>query len=166
LTVPDLAETISDSIKKARETRLIRLVQGDPIPKHVAIIMDGNRRFATDIGLDPMEGHQLGRDKLEELLEWCLELKIKILTVYAFSTENLRRKTKEVEKLMELFIENFKQLANDERVHKNKIHVQAIGQRDLLPDIVQEAIKVAEEKTKNYSNYYFNVAVAYGGREE
>ena len=138
----------------------------EPIPEHIAIIMDGNRRFATDLGLDPMEGHDYGRDKLEELLEWCLDLKIKILTVYAFSTENIKRKTKEVEKLMDLFKRNFEQLAVDERVHKHGIRVRVIGQRELLPMDIQDAIKKAEEETKDYDNYHFNLAVAYGGREE
>ncbi|UCH90330.1 MAG: di-trans,poly-cis-decaprenylcistransferase [Thermoplasmata archaeon] len=144
----------------------MRLVHSDPMPKHIAIIMDGNRRFAIDLGLNPIDGHEYGRDKLEELLEWCLDLQIKILTVYAFSTENIRRKTKEVDRLMELFNDNFIQLANDERVHKHGIRVRVIGQRELLPDEVQEAIQKAEETTKDYDNYHFNLAVAYGGREE
>ena len=145
---------------------MIRLVQGEPVPMHIAIIMDGNRRFAQDLGLDPMDGHDYGRDKLEELMEWCLELEVKNLTVYAFSTENIRRKTDEVAKLMDLFKTNFMSLADDERVHKNKIRVRIIGQRELLPPDVLEAIENAEEKTKDYNNYFFNVAVAYGGREE
>jgi tritrans,polycis-undecaprenyl-diphosphate synthase [geranylgeranyl-diphosphate specific] len=159
-------ETLSDTLVKAREKRFIRLVRSEPIPNHIAIIMDGNRRFATDLGMHPLNGHQYGRDKLEELLEWCLELNVKILTVYAFSTENLNRRTKEVEELMDLFRTNFKQLADDERVHKNKIRVRVIGQRELLPDDIQEAIANAEEKTKDYDKYFFNLAVAYGGREE
>jgi tritrans,polycis-undecaprenyl-diphosphate synthase [geranylgeranyl-diphosphate specific] len=141
-------------------------VLSEPVPGHIAIIMDGNRRFALDLGLDPMQGHDYGRDKLEELMEWCLELKVKNLTVYAFSTENIRRKTDEVAKLMDLFKTNFTSLADDERVHKNKIRVRIIGQRELLPADVLEAIEDAEEKTKNYNNYFFNIAVAYGGREE
>jgi len=138
----------------------------DSLPNHIAIIMDGNRRFALDLGLDPMDGHEYGRDKLEELMEWCLELKIKNLTVYAFSTENIKRKTDEVAKLMELFRKNFLSLADDERVHKHKIRVRIIGQKELLPVDVQKAIETAEERTRDYDNYFFNLAVAYGGREE
>lgn len=151
---------------RAREKRLLNLVSGEPVPHHVAIIMDGNRRFAVDLGLDPMKGHQYGRDKLEEMMDWCLELKIKILTVYAFSTENLKRKSKEVGTLMDLFLKNFQQVADDKRVHKHGIRVRVIGQIDLLPEDVQEAIRIAEKKTEDYSNYNFNLAVAYGGREE
>jgi tritrans,polycis-undecaprenyl-diphosphate synthase [geranylgeranyl-diphosphate specific] len=128
--------------------------------------MDGNRRFAEQLGLAPIKGHQKGRDKLEELLEWCLELDIKILTCYAFSTENITRSTKERKGLMDLFEENFKMLGDDERVHKYKIKVSVFGNREILPRKVQKAIKYAEQKTKKYNNYFFNLAVAYGGREE
>lgn len=95
-----------------------------------------------------------------------MELDIKYLTVYAFSTENINRDSDQVEKLMDLFEYNFKNAANDERVHKNKIKIRAIGAVEKLPERVRKSIRYAEEKTKDYDNYYFNVAVAYGGREE
>lgn len=144
----------------------MKLVENEPLPKHIAIIMDGNRRFAEQIGLKKTKGHQKGRDKLEELLEWCLEIDIKILTVYAFSTENLSRSTKEIKILLDLFEQNFKLLGDDERVHQNKIKVTVIGDRTILPKRIRKAIRYAEEKTKDYDSYYFNLAVAYGGREE
>ena len=137
-----------------------------PIPKHVAVIMDGNRRYAAELGLMTEEGHQMGKDKLEEMLNWCMELKIRVLTVYAFSTENIRREPKEIEFLMNLFVENFKTLAEDDRVHKNKIRVKVIGNQAILPSAVQDAIRYAEEKTRGYDQYFFNLAIAYGGREE
>jgi tritrans,polycis-undecaprenyl-diphosphate synthase [geranylgeranyl-diphosphate specific] len=151
---------------QAYENALLKEVRADPIPQHVAIIMDGNRRFASEMGLDPLTGHVLGRDKLEELVDWCLDIGIKILTVYAFSTENLKRKPKEVEALMHLFVENFRKAGDDERAHKHKIRIRAIGQISLLSQELQDAIKYAEERTKNYDKYFFNIAVAYGGREE
>ncbi len=137
-----------------------------PIPKHIAIIMDGNRRFAKELGIEPTEGHLKGKDKLEEVTDWCLEVGVKILTVFAFSTENLKRKTQEIDKLMRLFAENFRRAGDDERAHKYGIRVKAIGQKKLLPKDVQDAIAYAEEKTKDYNNYFFNIAVAYGSREE
>lgn len=137
-----------------------------PLPQHIAIIMDGNRRFAKEIGLDPSEGHRMGRDKLEEVLNWCLELGLKVLTVYAFSTENFTRNSAEVQLLINLFEENFRKLGDDERVHKHKIRVRVIGKRELLPESLISAINYAEERTKNYDNYFFNLAVAYGGRQE
>ncbi len=136
------------------------------IPTHIAVIMDGNRRFARQLGLDEGEGHIQGKDKLEDMLDWCTEVGVEVLTVYAFSTENIKRDSSQVEKLMDLFERNFRKAADDERVHKNKIKIQAIGALDKLPERVLESIKYAEEKTKDYDNYYFNIAVAYGGREE
>jgi tritrans,polycis-undecaprenyl-diphosphate synthase [geranylgeranyl-diphosphate specific] len=114
----------------------------------------------------PLEGHLAGRDKLEDVLEWCVDLGIHILTVYAFSTENFKRSKEEVDSLMSLFEENFLKIARDDRVHKNKIRVTVLGQKDLLPATLQNAIEEAEETSKKYSDYYFNLAVAYGGREE
>ncbi len=128
--------------------------------------MDGNRRFAEELGLSSSDGHEIGRDKLEELLTWCLELDIKILTVYAFSTENLDRDSEEVKKLLNLFEKNFYALGDDKRVHKHKIKVTALGQTELLPKRIQKAISYAESKTENYDKYFFNLAIAYGGRQE
>jgi tritrans,polycis-undecaprenyl-diphosphate synthase [geranylgeranyl-diphosphate specific] len=141
-------------------------VQEDKVPRHIAIIMDGNRRFAREFGLRPEEGHIKGKDKLEEVMEWCLDLGIRVLTVYAFSTENLKRDPSEVEYLMHIFEENFNKLADDERIHKHGIRLTVLGQRELLPENVQRAIRFAEEKTARYSNYYYNIAVAYGSRQE
>jgi tritrans,polycis-undecaprenyl-diphosphate synthase [geranylgeranyl-diphosphate specific] len=132
----------------------------------VAIIMDGNRRFAREFGLAPNEGHVKGKEKLEEVMEWCLELGIKVLTVYAFSTENLLRQAEEVKCLMDLFEENFLKLAKDERIHKHHIKLTVIGQIDLLPENVQQAIRTALDATKDYDSYFYNIALAYGSRQE
>ncbi len=148
------------------EKRLLKEVKQRKAPEHLAIIMDGNRRFAREIGLTRVDGHEKGRNKLEELLTWGLELDIKILTVYAFSTENLARDEKEVVELMDLFEESFYKAAEDKRVHKNQISIKVLGQTSILPEKVQKAIAHAEEKTKKYKKYRLNLAIAYGGREE
>lgn len=157
---------IAGAVAKSVELALVREVRADPVPQHVAIIMDGNRRFAREMGLDPLRGHDVGRDTLEEVLDWCLELGVRHLTVYAFSTENFRRSVEEVGKLMDLFHENFRKMADDDRVHKHRINIRAIGQTESLPKRVQEAIRYAEERTRDYADYYYTIAVAYGGREE
>ena len=136
------------------------------MPHHVAVIMDGNRRFAKEFGLTSVEGHVRGKDKLEELLDWCMELNIKVLTVYALSTENFHRETDELESLMKLFEDNFYRLGDDDRVHRNGIKITMIGQRDLLPTRVRNAIEYAESRTSRYTNYYYNIATAYGSRQE
>jgi len=128
--------------------------------------MDGNRRFAERFGLKPWGGHQKGREKIDDVLDWTLELDIKVYTVYALSTENLKRDEEEMDHLMDIFEQGFLDSAEDERVHKNKIKVSALGDYQILPERVVKAIEYAQERTKDYDSYYFNVAMAYGGREE
>jgi len=162
----DISKIISDAAYQAYEKNLVKQVTSEPVPNHVAIIMDGNRRFAESIGLGAHSGHDKGRDKLEEVLEWCLEVGVKILTVYAFSTENFTRDTEEVKHLMKLFAENFRKVGDDERIHKHQIKISMLGKKDMLPADVIEAIEYAERRTENYDKYRLNLAVAYGGREE
>jgi tritrans,polycis-undecaprenyl-diphosphate synthase [geranylgeranyl-diphosphate specific] len=128
--------------------------------------MDGNRRFASSLGLSPEVGHQFGRDKIKEVLEWCFELGIKNLTIYAFSTENFNRSSNEVKTLMDLCKEELKKAGKDSRIHKNKVRIRILGHLDTLPkDIVTQAKNIMEQ-TKDYDKYSFNIALAYGGREE
>jgi len=136
------------------------------VPKHVAIIMDGNRRYAAQEGRPSLDGHLMGRDKLEDVLEWCVELGVRVLTVYAFSTENFKRSRTEVETLMGLFEENFQKIARDDRIHKNKIRVTVLGQKEMLSAPLRKAIEEAESISRDYDQYFFNLAIAYGGREE
>lgn len=160
------AQAIANTAYNAYENRLLTEVRKLPIPKHIAVIMDGNRRYAKEMELVLQEGHLKGKDKLEQVLDWCLLLGIRVLTIYAFSTENIRRNRKEVTSLMNMFEENFRRVGDDERVHKHRIRIRAIGQIDSLPERVQKAIAYAEERTKDYSEYTYNIAVAYGGRQE
>lgn len=137
------------------------------MPKHVAIIMDGNRRFAKLQGnIDVIKGHELGVDTLENVLDWSIELGIEIITVYAFSTENFNRPQNEVEGLMRLFVINFKRLVDHEKIHKNEVRVKVVGRTELLPDDVKKAIDEAEEATKNYNKRFLNLAIGYDGRLE
>jgi tritrans,polycis-undecaprenyl-diphosphate synthase [geranylgeranyl-diphosphate specific] len=99
-------------------------------------------------------------------MEWCQEMGIRVLTVFAFSTENLQRDEGEVQCLMDLFEESFLRLAEDERIHENRIRVTVLGQRELLPERVIRAIEVAEGRTRDYDQYFYNIAIAYGSRQE
>ena len=163
----DISRIISDAAYQTYEHRLLAQVRGAPVPKHVAIIMDGNRRFARELGLGTTTaGHERGKEKLEEVVQWCLDVGVRILTVYAFSTENLSRPTEEVQELMRLFAESFRRMGDEERVHRYRIKVQVFGDRHLLPQEVRDAIEYAEGRTKDYGDYTFNLAVAYGGRQE
>ena len=162
----DLTRAISSTAYTTYEKRLLKEVTARPVPHHVAIIMDGNRRYAKEFGLLITQGHEKGREKLESILEWCMEIGVRMLTVYAFSTENVGRSKDEVDALMRMFVDSFSRLAEDERVHKHKIRVKVLGQKELLPADLKKAIDNAEERTQGYDQYFFNIAVGYGGREE
>ncbi len=163
---PYFSHIVGDALRGVTERRLFELVRSGPVPAHLAIIMDGNRRFARSQGIGVQDGHARGRDTLEELLNWCLELEIRILTVYALSTENLQRPTEELDGLMELFDRALRDIATDARVHRHRIRVRVIGDRRLLPKRVQEAVAIAEQATAGYDAYRYNVALGYGGRDE
>lgn len=149
------------------EQRLLEEVkEGRNIPRHVGIILDGNRRFARNAGLKELDGHKLGAKKLEEVLKWCNELGIECITVYAFSTENFNRSKGEVAHLMDIFAKNFKKISTSDRVKKHKIRVRALGDLSRLPKKVRVAIKGAERATKSHDRYLLNIAIGYGGRAE
>jgi tritrans,polycis-undecaprenyl-diphosphate synthase [geranylgeranyl-diphosphate specific] len=161
------AWAVVSRIDRVRARRAIERIRQSPVPHHIGIIMDGNRRFAKQLGLvDLGMGHVAGQERLENVLDWCLELQIKVLTVYAFSTENFSRADPERELLMELFEHNFRKMAVDKRVHRHGIRVNCIGDLSLLPQSVQEAAQLVMDATRGYEGYRFNVAIAYGGRQE
>jgi len=161
-----LSHAVGDALRDLTEKRLLELVKSEPVPNHLAIIMDGNRRFAAAEGLDIAKGHAKGRDTAELLLDWCLEVGVNVLTIYALSTENFSRSPEELNDLMDLYEHALRDIAVDERVHRHQIRVRVIGNRALLPARVQDAIDAAEKATEQYSRYRFNVALAYGGRDE
>ncbi len=136
------------------------------LPRHVAVIQDGNRRFARDQGIDTATGHKLGADTTEQVLDWACELGVRHITLYTFSTENFRRNRDELASLFTLFQKKFIAILTDERVHRNHIRVQMIGDRSLLPDDLLATVEAAEKATLHYTDYFINVALAYGGRNE
>lgn len=149
------------------EWYISRNLRPENMPRHVAIIMDGNRRFSKIQGnIDPIEGHKRGINTLEQVLDWCVDLGIEIVTVYAFSIENFKRPPNEVEGLMRLFKENFESIAQNKKIHKNEVRMKAVGKLELLPDDVREAIKIAEESTSKYNKRQVNIAIGYDGRLE
>ncbi|HMK53254.1 MAG TPA: polyprenyl diphosphate synthase, partial [Methanobacteriaceae archaeon] len=149
------------------EWYISRNLRPENMPKHVAIIMDGNRRFAKIQGnIDTIEGHKRGVGTLERVLDWCVDLGIEIVTAYAFSTENFNRHPHEVEGLMRLFKESFEGIANNQKIHENKVRVKAVGKLELLPEDVREAIRTAEECTASYDQRLVNIAIGYDGRME
>ncbi|MEM1628406.1 MAG: polyprenyl diphosphate synthase [Desulfurococcaceae archaeon] len=142
-------------------------IRNGPFPRHIGIIPDGNRRWARKMGLDPTEGHVHGYEKFKEVLKWIWELNIKYTTIFAMSTENcLYRDENERNNLFNLARKGFKELANMREIHDHKVRVNVIGRLDLLPADILEQAKKLEEITKNYNNFYLNIALCYGGRQE
>lgn len=135
-------------------------------PRHIGIILDGNRRWAKKRLLKPWDGHDAGFDKLKKLFQWAKELGIRELSLYCFSMKNFQRDKKEVDFLMKIFIRAANDVLTDKDVHEDKVKVRFVGRLHLLPGNVQEAFRKAMEATKDYSNYLVNLCVAYGGKEE
>jgi tritrans,polycis-undecaprenyl-diphosphate synthase [geranylgeranyl-diphosphate specific] len=155
------------SVQKVYETMVWSQIRGGPIPEHIGVILDGNRRWARSRGLAPWKGHEQGARKMEDFLDWCGEISdIRSITLYAFSTENFKRSEREVSEIFRLLKEYLNSLLKDERVDKNEIRVKMLGRIEMLPEEFQELIRQVEEKTADYRKHYFNFAIAYGGRTE
>jgi tritrans,polycis-undecaprenyl-diphosphate synthase [geranylgeranyl-diphosphate specific] len=135
-------------------------------PKHIAIILDGNRRFAKKQGLKPWLGHKFGADKIKEISKWCQELGIKELTLYAFSIDNFNRSEQEKKVLFSLFEESIKKLKNDEGLDNNGIKVRFIGRLHMFPENIQKEMYEVMERTKNNNNSKLNFAMAYSSKAE
>ncbi len=146
------------------DRELYNQVIDGPIPKHVAIIMDGNGRWATAKGMARLAGHRAGVETLDEILELIKELEIKYFTVYAFSTENWKRPKAEVDGLMKLLIE-FVERKTD-KLMREDIRFRVIGDVTALPTMAREKVSFLSDKTKRNESVCFNIALNYGGRQE
>ncbi|CAK9800251.1 Dehydrodolichyl diphosphate synthase complex subunit DHDDS [Anthophora plagiata] len=145
----------------------IRILRTGHIPKHVAFIMDGNRRYATKNGMEKIEGHTKGFDKFAETLQWCRDLGIQEVTFYAFSIENFKRKREEVNGLLNLAEQKFQRLlAEKDKIRKHGLCVRIIGNFSLLPQKIQELIAETMIFTKEHNNGFLNIAFAYTSRDE
>ena len=153
-------------IYKIYERWLWGQVKNGASVEHIAIILDGNRRWASEKELNPWLGPKQGAETVENLLDWCLKLNVKFVTLYTFSTENFTRNSQEIQEIMAIANEKFRKLLTDERIHKNKVHVKVIGRTNMLPEDLQQLIKDVEKATANYDNQFLNFAFAYGGRAE
>jgi undecaprenyl diphosphate synthase len=134
------------------------------LPHHVAIIMDGNGRWAQEKGLPRGAGHRAGMESLRAAVELCLDLGINILSVFAFSTENWKRPQEEVSILMGLLYEYIHKELDE--LHKEQVQVRAVGRISDLPSMAQREIKRAQDLTSNNKKLILNIALNYGGRTE
>jgi tritrans,polycis-undecaprenyl-diphosphate synthase [geranylgeranyl-diphosphate specific] len=141
-------------------------VRKQPIPEHLGVILDGNRRWAIARSGMEYDGHRYGAKTSERFLEWCLDLNIKTITLYVFSLENFNRPKREVDTIFSIIEEEGRRLLKDQRLHQNQTRVKALGRVDLLPKSLQEVLREIEDATERYDKHYLNIALAYGGRTE
>ncbi|WP_121741593.1 polyprenyl diphosphate synthase [Natronorubrum halophilum] len=151
-------------VDAAYEGVLSREISG--APTHVAVIQDGNRRYARRNGEAAHDGHRQGAQTTEHVLEWCQDIGVEELTLYTFSTENFDRSDEENEALFDLLCEKLRQFADAERVHDNEVQIRAIGEVEKLPQRVRDAVDYAERRTRDHGQFVLNIALAYGGRSQ
>ncbi|MEN8191847.1 MAG: isoprenyl transferase [Bacteroidota bacterium] len=151
-----LSESDKDKIDK------IKLLGN--IPKHIAIIMDGNGRWAKNKGLPRVAGHRKGIETVREIVEACAHFGVQYLTLYTFSTENWKRPKTEVSTLMRLIVKSLKDETNE--LNKNNIKLTSIGNIDQLPSKVREELEYSFDKTSNNTKMTLNLALSYSGRWE
>jgi short-chain Z-isoprenyl diphosphate synthase len=145
------------------EWRLNRQLAGTERPRHVGVMLDGNRRWAREAGFDDVsEGHRVGGEKVADLLRWCQEANVQIVTTWMLSTENVLRPEAELKPLLDIIMDVVDGLAAPE----NPWQVRLVGSLDVLPPDVAARLSAAALRTRDRSGMQVNVAVGYGGREE
>ncbi|MFN8107489.1 MAG: isoprenyl transferase [Nocardioidaceae bacterium] len=145
----------------AYEARVVRSLSPDRVPKHVGVMLDGNRRWAKAVGAETAAGHLAGAANIEPLLGWCEEIGVEVVTLWLLSTDNLNRPAAELEPLLEIIADAVESLAIQQRW---RLH--PVGALDLLPESLAQRLKAAEEATRDCSGLLVNIAVGYGGRRE
>jgi short-chain Z-isoprenyl diphosphate synthase len=149
------------------ERRLVRQVRTQAVPRHVGVILDGNRRHGRQHQFaDPAKVYTIGADKLDDLLAWCVELKIPAVTLWVLSTDNLGRNAQEVNSILAAIETKLLKLAKAPQIHRQRVRVRAIGCLDLLPPATLAAVRAAESATEGYDGLQLTIAAAYGGRQE
>lgn len=141
----------------------------ETVPRHIGVILDGNRRFAKKLMLKPWMGHEWGAKKVTQFLDWCRELGVEEVTCYAFSVQNFNRPKEEFDYLMGVFKKEFADLSTTEKLaelRKNGVRVNFIGRLEMFPQGVQDGMRKLMGATKGNAPYSVNFAMAYGGREE
>jgi short-chain Z-isoprenyl diphosphate synthase len=153
---------LRDLVYGVYERRLTSQLQGAPVPRHVGVILDGNRRWARAVGASSREGHQAGADKISDLLAWCADAGVEVVTLWMLSTDNLARPAAELAPLLRIIENAVEGLTAPERPW----HVNVVGALDLLPAETATHLKEAAERTSGRTGLTVNAAICYGGRRE
>jgi short-chain Z-isoprenyl diphosphate synthase len=149
------------------ERLLAKEVRKETMPIHIGIILDGNRRYAREMGFDDVNmGHKEGARKFDEVLRWCVEFGIKIMTIWVLSADNVQRDKDELDGLLKVIEEKIEDLSRNPIIRGSGFQIKALGNLDALPNALKEAIERSEQSTKHHRKHILNIAVGYGGREE
>jgi short-chain Z-isoprenyl diphosphate synthase len=148
------------------ERRLLGQLRRGPLPRHVGLILDGNRRYAQQNGLSNGDAYSRGADKVDEILEWCEGLGIPQVTVWVLSIDNLERPGDEVRALLKVIERKIEDLTKHPATARGRRLIRAMGQLEVLPATLREAIAAAERATAGHDGCRLNIAVGYGGRQE
>src|SRR5690625_1025926 len=143
------------------ERRLVKRLQGRSLPAHVGVMLDGNRRWARMAGLDTAQGHQAGAERIADLLTWCEEFDVEVVTLWMLSTDNLHREQREIKDLLRIIAD-----AVDDLSRSRRWRLQMVGDLALLPESMSQRLRKAEEHTKDIAGMHINIALGYGGRHE
>jgi short-chain Z-isoprenyl diphosphate synthase len=158
---------LKNLLYRVYERRLESDLRGGPIPNHIGLIIDGNRRYARRSGLGSVsEGHRAGADKIDDVLAWCEDLLVPIVTIWGLSTDNLNRDPEEVGPLIAIIENKIADLAEAQKSSRLPRRIRVVGRTELLPESTREVIASAEADTANYHPFELKLAVGYGGREE
>jgi short-chain Z-isoprenyl diphosphate synthase len=152
---------LRDLLYAAYERRVAKSLRNEAVPRHVGVMLDGNRRWARANGFEVRDGHQAGADKIKDLLHWCEDAGVEVVTLWLLSTDNLSRSPKEIVPLLQIIETAVADLAAE---HRWRLH--PIGALDLLPAETARSLKDSAEATRDVSGLHVNVAVGYGGRRE
>jgi short-chain Z-isoprenyl diphosphate synthase len=150
-----------DVVYGAYERRVLKDLPKEALPRHVAVMLDGNRRWAKARGAGTASGHQAGADKIEELLEWCREAGVEYVTLWLLSTDNLRRAEEELAPLLKII-----ETAVADLAESGHWHLKIVGALELLPPETAASLSASAERTQDVHGMIVNVAVGYGGRRE
>ena len=160
-TLRRVKDAVRSALYPAYEARMVRALPADRIPKHVGVMLDGNRRWSRAIGHDTAHGYRAGAANIEPLLDWCEEVGVQVVTLWLLSTDNLNRRAEELEPLLEIIEEAVASLADQRRW---RLH--PVGALDLLPASTTARLKQAADDTRDVDGLLVNIAVGYGGRRE
>mgnify|MGYP002737662210 CR=1 FL=1 len=162
---PHRTPRVPDVVYRFYERRLARSLHPDQLPKHIGVVLDGNRRWAKQTGASTAYGHQVGAQKIHEFLHWVAEFNIPVVTLYMLSTENLNRDKAELEPLIRIIANTLRQLGAG-LADGTQLKVHPVGDLSILPSDLADLLTETATATKDHQGVHVNVAIGYGGREE